>query len=175
MKEFKKYLIWAGILVLLSVFRDVAMKLFGVIGWLLLGIIILLLAGAIVAIIHGAIRQRKLSSFMKNNEGKYFLWYSSNKRLKETIESDLKPLMDINYHIIYTNREQVISQLPDEIWSYLRIETNTIKFPRLIKISSGKVLAESFYHEVNLLRQAELDKEEYKNRVILKLNKLKNE
>lgn len=117
----------------------------------------------------------RLQKFRTKNNGKYFLWYSSNKRLKETIETKLKPLIDERYEIIYNNRSQVRSELTDEQLRYLRDESGSIKLPILFKVELHRIYAESFFNEVYDCRQKRISDQEFEKRINIKLNNLKNE
>src|SRR6218665_2622170 len=175
MKEHKDILICMAVIVLFLFAPKVAAVMSMIVagGFLLIiGVLILAMLGDLI---RGDKAAKQLAQFKKSSEGKCFLWYSSNKRLKTVIDQDLRPLLGPEVEIVYNNREHVETRLSEPEWRYLLAHTNTIKFPRLIAIKNGQVLAISFHKEVHALRFLEMEKEEYKKNVLLKLEKLKND
>lgn len=108
---------------------------------------------------------------MKKNDKKGFILYSSNKRLKPTIETELKPLFDFEYGIIYNNRNIIESNLDAEIINFLQNQSIGFKLPILYKITKEKIIATSFYEDVYEFKEQRIIQEVFKTRVNNKLNK----
>lgn len=140
-----------------------------------LTILAIILLVIILASISELMSAYKLKRFRYKNSGKYYLWYSSNKRLREVIEKNLKPLIKEKYELIYNNKMQIKSELTDEDLRYLRNESSSLKFPIIFKIEIDKIHAESFFNEVYEYKHKRINSEEFEKNIILKLNKLKNE
>lgn len=164
MKKIKNSIALFIVVVLLVYFYKVTLAI--------LAIIVLII---ILVSISAMMSDYKLKRFRSKNSGKYYLWYSSNKRLKEVIENKLKPLIDEKYELIYNNKTQIQSELSDEELRYLRNESSSIKFPIIFKIGSDKIHAESFFNKVYEYKHERINNEEFGKKIILKLNKLKNE
>jgi hypothetical protein len=172
MIEFKKYIIWSGILVLLIACGDIAMVILSILGYIFLGIISLLIVVILFVVCVAAIEEGKLSRFKKRNEGNYFLMYGINWRLKKNIELDLKPCLDIQYKNILINRDDIVTKQNEMENGYLFRETNMVKFPRVMRIVEGKIQVVSFYPEICKLKSGEINKDIFKKEVEIKLQKL---
>lgn len=175
MKELKEPLIWVGAVIFFVVFNDISVfiltTIFKIIGVIVALFVIIL----IVSLITEYFKNFKFKIFRRKNNGKYFLLYGSNKRIKSTIETELMPVINVDYKMIYTKRGRVETELADHEWQYLLMKTNAVKYPRLIKIVDKEVKVESFYNEVYRLKMQEVSKEVYKKDVLIKLNRIKNE
>ena len=137
---------------------------------------ILSIIGIITVIILYALakeefKQKRVKRFIKKNDNKQFMLYSSNKRLKQTIETKLKPLFDFDYTIIYNNRNKIESDLDEEIIKYLQNNSIGYKLPILYKITKEKVLVTSFYEDVYEFKEQRIIQEVFEKRVTNKLNK----
>lgn len=164
MKKIKNSIALIIVAVLLVYFYKVTLTILAIIALII-----------ILASISAMVNEYKLKKFRSKNSGKYYLWYSSNKRLKEVIENKLKPLIDEKYELIYNNRTEIQSELTNEELRYLRNESSSIKFPIVFRIGSDRIHAESFFHEVYELKYKRINNEIFEKLIILKLNKLKNE
>jgi hypothetical protein len=122
-------------------------------------------------LIKDEIRQKRIKRLIKKNDNKQFMLYSSNKRLKPTIETKLKPLFDFDYTIIYNNRNKIESDLDEEIINYLQNNSIGYKLPILYKITKEKVLVTSFYEDVYEFKEQRIIQEVFEKRVTNKLNK----
>ena len=175
MKELKEPLLWVGAVIFFVVFNDISVfiltTIFKIIG-VIIGLFIIIL---IASVIREYFKNFKFRIFRRKNNGKYFLLYGSNKRIKSTIETELIPVINVDYKMIYTKRGRVETELADHEWQYLLMKTNAVKYPRLIKIVDKEVKVESFYNEVYRLKMQEVSKEVYKKDVLIKLNRIKNE
>lgn len=120
------------------------------------------------------VSERRIKRFRKEYEGKYFLWYSSRKEFKTVIETDLKPLFNLEYYLVYNSRSKIESNLTEEQIRYLRNESEKLKLPLMMRIGKDKVHAESFYQEINHYKYNKIDKVEFKRIITNKLNKLNN-
>ena len=152
----------------------------GLVGWLVIkfttvfitisAIIMFLILVILIANRKEIIARRK---FFRVNDGKYFLWYSSNKKYKEKIENHLIPLLsEIEFSIIYNNKNNVESSLDGSILRSFRDETYNSKLPILFKIKNGKIYSESFYKEIRQARIERLPVAEFNEKVLVKLKKL---
>jgi Mg2+/citrate symporter len=162
MKEFINRIVWIIVVVLALTFYKVTFSI--------IGIIVLFL---MLAFINGRKEEKRLKKFRKKNNGKYYLWYSSNKRLKEYVEGKLKPMLG-EFEIIYNNRERIESELTMEELRHLRNVSGSIKFPIVFKVGINRIYAESFFEEINEYKHSGIQAE-FEKKIILKLNKLKNE
>lgn len=127
-------------------------------------IICLVLILIINAIINDYFRNKRLKKFRKENCGKHYIWYSSNKRMKTIIESIVLP--SINCEVIYNNRCIIQSELNEEVLRYLRQAISHYKFPIIIRIEEDKINANSLFFDI----------QNYKNKHITEqilVNKLK--
>ncbi len=134
----------------------------------IVGAIVLLIA---ILWIKDILRKKRIKHFMKKNDKKGFILYSSNKRLKPTIETELKPLFDFEYGIIYNNRNIIESNLDAEIINFLQNQSIGFKLPILYKITKEKIIATSFYEDVYEFKEQRIIQEVFKTRVNNKLNK----
>ncbi|MBL0330106.1 MAG: hypothetical protein IPP64_11975 [Bacteroidetes bacterium] len=140
-----------------------------------LSIIAIIVLLAIWDLVNQQIRDNQLKKFRTKNIGNYFFWYSSNKRIKDIIEQQLIPLIDVEYCLIYTNREKIQSDLTTDEISYLRKKSDGVKFPLMIKIGADRLYAESFFEEVMEYKQQTISKNELEKKIIRKLNSIKHE
>ena len=94
-----------------------------------------------------------------------------NKKLKQTIETDLKPLFDFDYTVIYNNRNKIESNLDEETINHLQNHSVELKLPILYKVTKEKILVNSFYEEVNEIKEKYINKEVFEKRINNKLKK----
>jgi hypothetical protein len=132
-------------------------------------IVIFFILIIIFVLIREALRTNKVKQFMKQNNGKYFISYSSNKRLKPFIETKLKPLFDFDYTIIYNNRNKIESELNAEIINYLQNQSVGLKLPILYKVTKEKIIVTSFYEDVYEFKEQRIIQEVFKTRINNKL------
>lgn len=134
-------------------------------------IVLLIIIICVIAFLGDSLRTKRIKRFMKQNNGKYFLSYSSNKKLKQTIETDLKPLFDFDYTVIYNNRNKIESNLDEETINHLQNHSVELKLPILYKVTKEKILVNSFYEEVNEIKEKYINKEVFEKRINNKLKK----
>ena len=65
-----------------------------------------------------------MKRFLKENEGKFYLWYSSRKELKNVIEEEMKPLLNVDYDTVYNNRNKLESNMTVEQLRYCLLYTS---------------------------------------------------
>lgn len=164
------------ICVLVALFAVVATRLFfTILFWGLMFVVFLFILGVITETISSWWQGKEVARFINKHNGTYFLWYSSNKRLKQTIERHLELTLDMNYKKIYINKHKPETELSSVVYQHLFVQFNGIKFPRIVKIKNGRIVAKSFYEEVYRLKEGIISPDVFKKEVLIKLNALKNE
>ncbi len=136
-------------------------------------LIIVVIIGTIIRQeIQNLINENKLKKFRKNNEGGYFLLYSSNKKIKMEIEYLLKPLLTFKYINIYNNRNQIQSELQNYEIQHLKSESERLKFPIIYKIKNDNIYCASFFEEIQQYQKELISKTEFEKRINIKLKKI---
>ncbi|MES2516413.1 MAG: hypothetical protein V4580_19835 [Bacteroidota bacterium] len=137
---------------------------------LTIGAVILLLG--VNALLEEMKHARMKRKFRAKHNGKHFLWYSSNKRLIDPIEKNLKPLIHLEFETIYNNKSEIDSYLVEKELRYLRRESYKLKLPLLLKIEKEKIKAVSFYEAVYEWKEHKITQDLFEKKITKQLNKL---
>ena len=126
----------------------------------------------IILRIQNTLKENRIKKFMKQDNNNYFLFYSSNKKIKPVIEAGLKPLFNFDYDIIFNNRNVMKTNLTKEQLAYLQDVSYMHKLPIVYRIKNNTIHFVSLFSEVNEFKEHRISKEIFEKRVNDKLKKL---